>query len=1008
MIFAFFLSFIQSQDFLANDETRFSICITNKTIKKSYCPENVNETFLSTDKKFEKEFEAWLKKNHGNKFDGIDYLSLYIDYFDYQSKNPISLDIYSFKEAKHILVIGPNNESRSSFVLNVNQITTLDNFEMYNVIAVKDGTTQFFIKEMKIYGVRFQGFDKATVFYGYNLYSDLLSVSNTTFKFDTLYYNCYSAEKFYPNYDYDGSVFAKSIIMSGIQDGGSIFQYGSQFIITPISKEHGFRKTNFRNSTANNISYTIIHNSGNLYIGALFSNKASSFNNVSLKAINSYITIQEGEWNGDATISATLINSTLDVQTNDIQLKFTDDCQNSKVLMNKQLEIQHITSKSISQLEFNCNISIFEFEILENFTIVKISAKNSKISRLFSTKDIKEITLTGTPVNILQIYGQFQIIKTDSLVFTDKRMELIRDKYVPMISYTKPFEQKALFQIKSYSSFDPTDKYTLIEIPSDSTGTVDPFVPRYGFPLKFVEEISENKKRYSLTNITELFAICVSDDGKSFCGINSSLNVDFHDISSFLDSMRISQDLYKSIKLDFYLDTEVKFVVNPRYPLDIISVHGLRASNPVEIVALNQTMYYSFHNVSVDTPANQDSSTRLGFFNCTLTENFKTINFASLYIDAETYGKYFDHNLKFKSILKVYTDSLYFSKEVMVPDVPRLNWTNAVSLVGVRMVSGHGGFSIPCTMKIIPQPIINFTTNNYGNLKLILSPEEDVIVNFKAFFPADLDPTKKTAKINLVPNFWGQKLGTTRKFCSKYVNLQTQNKITVVLADEAFECSSFSETNSSARVIINNSYVSGVAHLKTIALARELHLSRGTYVDADTFGIPYDDFLVHVQVDLKDVPMLMIHTFTSRWTETYLPFFQVYPEFLYDLDKFADKKEYYKFGLPVLCIESSDYIGTLSTYGNIFEGDQFQTAASTFIVKYGVANEPDCCINVIPYEKPERQDPIIGPVKKGGWIGILVVSVVVLGAIITFLLISFICPRATINVKRNNVISFTE
>lgn len=992
----------------------YSFCIF--TTGKEKCPEDSKEFFDGNTPNFAKKFKSYMTKKHPDNFTGITVFKLYIDYRE-EDQNPITIDLMNIKNPEVIQIIGINDIHRSPFILNSEFVATYDEINLKHVKAIKQETTEFYIKVLRLENITLSGFQKATVFYGYDLYTDMLSIANCTFKFDNLYYSINQTEPFLSNYYYDGAIFIDKVVFKDFPNGCQIYQYGDQFIIIPRSIKDGIRKTQFRLKTNKNISYSFEITNSNVSFGCYFSNRFAAFTDIYVQATNSNLTILKGYWHGYEKMGFQLVNSNLTVLPNSFAVYFKGKSVGASVIADAAFKIPYGRSDEISGIKFtNKRITFEVFEIVNYTEPIEITSDTIALGTLISDKVYDTVSFIGDSTFDLQrINAPIKNIEIGNLDHGYKlTITKFRD-FIPCIT------------IKNHSSYfrspftlvgeNPvlTEDTVIIKYPSNNR-SVYPHKKIFDavFPVSVVWLEDENHNSMLAISAadydrTRTSFICISDDGSSNCNSEEKVfKTELTSLQAFLDYIEIENA--SKLNFNFFIDTSTPILIDNKISkVNKLYYTGLRPDSSVKFVSKYTSSYLKLENITFDIDPKISKLDYFSVENVNFTDNFK---------NAVTYIKYFDIddkswepicrlNMTFNRIT-VQTYRIYFSGTTLQPYIaPKCALFVRYSKVG--LVQGSGGFSPIMDITIFPLDKINFTTNNYGNLtlKMLASREDQVIdVYFKAFFPVELKANKGVT-INLHPHFYGDQLKTARQLCAENVNIDTDPSVIVIFANESYNCKKQFNVDVKSDMIMEAPKFNGVADLGYMVVEKEMSLGIDTYLTVERFGNPNDEFMLFFDWSLRQMPMMRIKEFTSRYSRIFDPFMGMYPKHSLDVDELLANKEIFKFGIPILCIEKSDYIGTMGSYGTLYIVNGTQPNTTSAYSKIGIESDPDVCLTMLPYIPQEIPKPRIGPERKGGWIVLIAISLVILIAIIVSTLISFFCAKGH-NTTSNNILGATE
>ena len=991
MFFSFLFSFCLCEDKFAE------FCIYSTNQKKC---SNYENSFSKTE--YSSKIEDLAEET--NKFDGYNATTLYIA----EDISDTNIDIYYLKNSKNIRLIGLDEKTQFGLLLNIQKVATLDGVEIRNCHCIKDDTTQFYITTLVLSNVNFTGFEKASCFYGETLDIDFLSPANTTFKFEKIIYHCNYSKPFYPNYDVDGAIFAQQVTFLDFLDGSSIYQYGDQFIITPVSIDYGFRRTNFRQSTSNNITYLIEHNQTgySLEVGSWFANRAASFSNMKIDVKNSNLYIQGTRWHGFETLSMLLDNAIVHINDTHPRIDILKDSKNSIVHIDvEDYDFDDINSDNLSNISFIGDKMSIKTLTLNPKKGVNFNATLTEIQTVTSTQTDTEADITGSSVIIHSISNQIKHITVESLILDSLLSFEIGTNSIPQITcdYASLVEnvEKCQFNLtRSHDTAFPSftqDYITLLTANQVSnTFKIDEIIDDNDFPIKMTQKDSSyGFNSADTTQRTHLY--CVSDDGSSACGYEEGEIVKTTSTSllSMLESSGIPKDHYNILHINIDLDTETQFQIDTDVEFESLSIWGYREGCSVLNSYPENVKFLQVRNVSIEFDKSNTEPSVYYFqaFNCNLSDFMKNqlnySSFSTAYFDNETYSQISDMSFP-PHHLKIECEEIEFMEEWISPVVPCFITDRKITITNVNKVSGHNGFQKNLTLYIEPQDSINFTTNSYDNISFKITSDKTVDVYFKAVLPTDCFGKSPNSKYILHPNFFGSEINSEYKFCAQFLNITLQDKEYIQLGDESLYCGGYSNPYVKTEVSMSCPYVKGIVTMEKLKIERQLYLDNDTYFEVNEFANPDDDFLVYFNWTLDRMPLMKVHRYSNAHVSTFTPSMQAYVYPSLDDDFIHNNSRIFNMGIPFLCIEDSDFKGNLFNRGLIFKLQDFDVRVSTIFNRIGEEKDTDVCAYVIPYTPEIIEKPQKGPKNRLPWVIILVISIVLLLALVISILIPII------------------
>ena len=906
------------------------------------------------------------------------------------------IDLIPIKEANiHIIGVG----EKKSFGLEILKIATLNFVELNNVEAVKDETTSFFILEINLKNVTFVGYDKASCFYSTILRTDLNSVSDTTFKSDLVLIDVSWDTKFHPNYKVDGAIFTDEVIFHNFLNNSSIFQYGDQFIITPIKEEFGFRRTNFR-PIEGKIKYTIDHNKINniLNIGSWFSNRISSFSEIYINSTNNIINLLGYKWRGHEKLYLTSFNSTINIndkkpilsflQIENSIIKFNAICIIDTIDMNKFLNSKIIGSSiSINTLKMTHN-SIFNTNM--NFVY---------INNILGTQNPTNCSLIGSLFILKNIASSISYLNVESIKFTNIiNMEF--DLNYPHVIISNNISEFTTIQFNLISN-NPllfnSNFYPLLI--SNSLSTIKNNIERWiNFEIfPFYGEFLDNSFGINGSNIdfTKSFNICFSNNINDKCGfLHATTYTSILPLSQILINTNFPKQnlITKKVSINislsnviFEIDTNSTMILNT---LNIYSnfnsfilfkkfegFFNISLFNSFINTTLNSSISPIFHTIKFNN-CNFDNS----FLNYFLFNNITTSEF-----DQITYSHLI--NIPTPKNLILYTKVLTIYKDYFNPILPINQNKTSITLVDVESIYSPGKHIYPTTFLIYPSNNINFTTNSWGKMWFKMrSNLQTVKVFYKAILPVDFDDDSEYL---VIPNYLGTEISSQGKFCAGKIQIPLADKEIINIGDSTLYCPNDNIIDIPTEVQMISPYIKGFVKMNKITILRQIYLEKDTLFDVTEFSNPDDDFLLYFNWTLDQMPFMKISRFIDTHSTSFNPSIQVY---IYpsDEDDYIANHSVFQMGIPFLCIYSNDYKGFVFHDGLLFRLNNKSVKTSTVFNKIAQEKEGDICSYLVPYKEQIIEPPKVGPLNPKPWIITLISSIIFLILLTVFLIYQFL------------------
>ena len=150
MISFLFLSLAQSQNTI-----EFCLYDTNKDLCN-----HVPEEYIIQDKEYEDYWKDLPQTK--SSFNGYDSVTIYIA----ENLSKAQIFLVDMKDAHHIYLKGLNPNYRVRYILNFGETSTPEKVYISNSHCVKEDSTEFFMDELHLNNVSWEGYEKKNCFYG--------------------------------------------------------------------------------------------------------------------------------------------------------------------------------------------------------------------------------------------------------------------------------------------------------------------------------------------------------------------------------------------------------------------------------------------------------------------------------------------------------------------------------------------------------------------------------------------------------------------------------------------------------------------------------------------------------------------------------------------------------------------------------------------------------------------------------------------------------------------------
>lgn len=950
-------------------------CVYTK--HKSNC-DGFPEDVIYPDSTFSKNLSSLSKKT--SQFDNYDKVEINIA----EDLSKSDIDLFLLKNAHHIYLQGIVNPP-PSFELNVKDVTTLENLTIKHCMCVKDSSTEFFMENLTLSEVQWSRFDKASMFYGGILESDLLSIRSCAFRFDSVIYHVNYTEKFTPQTNISFAVFTANVEFRDFLDGASLFQYGNQFIVTPVSKKNGFFRTNFRSTTDANISYKISHNipGSTLYIGSWFSNREAVLSDAYLYTQDNSVNIGGFKWNRFERINIQTINSTIVLNETQAQVTILDGSESSQFEILGNYSFKRLNSKSFNNINFKASILNIDDLAVTGDDHVDIQAEYLNINTL-SAENLSTTSFNDFRITIHNISPLVSSISCGTFVLPEDLLINYKD-FVPCITAKKVESGDTrtiveLVHIGENNSFT-TDFIPIITSPDISGATITPYIKETVFPI--LSSVQDNSYGFLVSNFNNhrISQFCVSDDGESTCSQSEIIKSKSNNLNEMISSTELPSDYFFMANIKVFLDTESKFTVASPSNFEEISVFGLKPNSNVYIQtpSVISTSSYTNLSVSINNEKENPEINSISLYNCTIDDFIASkLSFDNIYsfsTDATTYSL-FSHPLEPKR-LNINSPTIVFDANTIKPNLPvdqDISARTRIEIRGVNTISGSGAFKSELKVIVVPEKEIHFTTNTYGNLSFIIYSSIETDIYYKANLPADLYDSGPNTKYHLHPNFLGIEITSSSRFCTNYLDIDLAPDQNIIFSQNNLLCNKKAKIGIPTEIAMFKAYVAGVLDIPKLTIRRQLYMDPDTYLRATEFSNPDDDFLLYFNWSLNKMPYFRIDNYMAENITSYLPTIETYVYPSDDDDYIKENSDIFSLGIPYLCILASEFKGNIFREGLVFHVDNETSNVATVFKKVGLQSDADICAYVIPYEDGVVPDHSKGPKNPTPFIIMIVIS----------------------------------
>jgi len=528
------------------------------------------------------------------------------------------------------------------------------------------------------------------------------------------------------------------------------------------------------------------------------------------------------------------------------------------------------------------------------------------------------------------------------------------------------------------------------------------------FPFSLIEAISNNRKIIKFTKAdyekirSNIF--CISKTIESHYNITAANTVvSVSSLQELIEQKGIPIEMHDYISINIYIDESMDhttFEIETNYSIHSIKINASNCSDFTVIQkSPNSFTYQTFESVVVDIRNTNDGHTyEIIMKKCNLTgetQNLLLQNFFYVSIDSETYEK-FTSPLRPKR-LAIFTEKISFDGHKIIPKFPISNDTEIIAkdvkIIG-KIDETSDSFSDNLSIIIEPDNTINFTTNGFGQLKFTMNAKKSPIdVYFKAQLPVNFTDPKGLIEYRVHPHFFGSTLTLeSLTTCTKNIHFYINDNEYIKLNESALWCGNEAGPNIRTNTNMENPLVNGVINMERITVDRSIYLNNDTYFHVNTFNNPDDDFLIYFNWTLDKVPLMRVKEFSTAAITIFKPSIQPYAYPSSDDEYIRNHSRIYNMGIPFLCIENSNYKGSVFHDGLVFRLNKPLTV-STIYGKIAQDANPGACLYFIPFFEPPNVEIHYGPVNKAPWIVIPVVSIIILALLAISLAISYIKPK---------------
>ncbi|EAY04386.1 hypothetical protein TVAG_350610 [Trichomonas vaginalis G3] len=965
------------------------------------------------------------KKN--NKFDKLN-VTLYIP----ENLSSITVDAYAFKNSNFFYLIGIG--SNASCKLSVSEVCTFNSVEFNNIELIKKDTTEIDLAELKLRKVLFTGFDKASKYFGGKLDSDLLSTRYITLLFEHVTIHCNETGEFEKNYRIDGAIYAKDIMFTSFLENSTVFQFGDQMIITPVSTVRGCRRTCIQPYTpGKNVSITVRNDNPKsiLTIGSWFSSKCAMFTPLHLEIIDSYLTILDGNWNDQENFKITLQRAHLHIKIDGPRISLENNTFDSTITTSKD---------SLKFLSLNLkNINNIEFKDIENVSVIDLYASNNSrigngVKQMFcryvhsvpkekeeevieyddkyneggdekkeegvtftvesETLIINTVDQTVKQINCNELVvpnkGKIDGIHHNGVLYfihDSERIPKIVCKQMTSINETL----KINVQPAGENDVLPDANITLVQ--SNKTIKAETISLIWDYkevPDKSVGQNIEIKSD-DIVEVNSQQYICLSTDSGD-CGLTDNYIIRTqNNLKDLAENLSITENSSRAVKLKIYLDDDFEnFEINYGIKFRGIKINSeLNQENKVTFTIGADTkpgFNIQLKSVTADIPEETKIDT-LKMTNVKIVrKDVKLTNVNYIELDTETNDE-FTYPLHPANSTIINTETVEISGENLKPKV----FTDfgekqemKIKFRGVKKITKKGApFPNKINIGIEVEDAVTLESNNFGSMLTfeiggIPGENNDIVVNFKAVLPAKIiDGNFKS--MTLKPNFLGNTFNYQNQLCGKNITLETTGIVNI--SKKTLYCKSESMLFITTATIAKDPMFQGVINLRQLTIERMMELTSNTYLHIDEYANPDDDFLLHYNWSLKHFPTVKISKFVKVQKTSFTPGIQTFADQNdEDIEFMKQNLDIFKFGMPFICIDDSNYRGNLFNEGMVFRNGTLNNSLISTAMRIGPSNAVSQCAYMLLFNPKEdkiyevQASPVKGPINKAHFKALITLS----------------------------------
>lgn len=1001
----------------------FSFLLTSISAVNSvdYCLYSTNSNkcsgFPAENSYDEANFTKMIKKQSEKTKQFNGYIRVAINIVENLTKT--KLDLFLMKNAHHIYILGPEN-TYAEYILNVNEVTTLENLTISNSYIKKDNSTSFYMENLTLTNVQWYGFSKASTFFGGILETDLHSIEGCNFKFDSVIYHVGCTTNFSTIREVNGAVFTKNVEFKDFNNESALYQYGRDFIIHP-KPDFGLVRTNFRSIDENNITFKITHTIPNtiLTLACYFSNREAVFVNTSVYTDSNTLVILGYKWNGYESINLHARNSTIEVnKTEDYTLDMfiSEAVDTTFNLYGKTYYFRFINTEYLHNVVFNAKtVEIFDIYVNDG-TNPNIKANQLKVRR-FTSRHGEDVDFEGINLIVENISESVRSIKVDELYINNSIKFDMNDEYIPCIIAKEVTTTDSIFiWIRKNYSFKSgeSDVLPLIKSSKELPKTFQDYAMDLELPFKLTKQTNLIGVTYSDLFKYNVNNFCLSNSTSAWCSENAT-TVNSSSLEELVKFIGVPEQYFELITLNVYLDnygTDNVFLVKSDFYIQRVLINGQspEMKSKAHLASPRGKFYHlKFQNIGLTAVEEEPNITVFSLHDADLPDYYKNKvtlkDVESLYVQGSTFEQFHLSSSIIRPIrLIIYSKYINFTKDYIIPDVPYNNITQVI-IREVESVNGKGAYPDPLKIWIEHthnsllvdengRTAIRFTTNTYGNLSFALTSWHETDVYYKAVLPVDLYDGSDNTQYHLHPKFLGIKVETYNKFCTKNFTIDLTPDQTVLFKYDNLLCTDVSHISIPSEITMKDSFVSGVKTLERFTVERKLYLEKDTYMRSKQFGNPNDDFLLYFNWSLSKMPYFRIDDYDTDHAKVFTPAIETYAYPNPEEEEFIKaNRRIYDFGIPFFCVLSSQYKGNVMFEGLLFNRPNVTTTTATKFNRIGLESNSDMCAYLIPLEDNIAPHVRRGPDNPVPYIIIIAVSFVLLLALIITFVYSMFCKR---------------